>query len=381
MMDRNPAVLPGPLTRLSISFGKDSCLTCRRCLPAAVHGPNGKPPVTLPLETISGAVQAALPLGLRVVRLSGAPLAYPYLMGLLDTLERLELRIEIETSGAGLTPRLADRLAHLPQCTVTLGLDAPEAMLHDGLHGTPGAFAAGVLAAQLLAEAGRPAHLSALLVRGSAAWANGLVHLAEALGAASLRFTLPAPQLPPPGKNGNGHHPPVIQPSLLAVEELIALGRRVERELSFQTRLRLYFDQPPAFRGLHPQSRGDSHDRCTVLNTLSLLPTGEYSLCGAASSAESNGAGKINQLRLGQVGVDPLAALWAGHPTLQTLRAGLPERLSGVCEHCVLKSACLGYCVIENYLQNGSFWGPHWFCAAAERVGLFPAGRLVENHW
>ncbi len=96
-------------------------------------------------------------------------------------------------------------------------------------------------------------------------------------------------------------------------------------------------------------------------------------MCGIAES--------VPELVLGQVGVDPLAAIWHNHPALANLRDGLPDRLEGVCSRCIMKTACLGYCAAENYLRSGTFWGPNWFCQAAERAGLFPASRLIENQW
>ena len=85
------------------------------------------------------------------------------------------------------------------------------------------------------------------------------------------------------------------------------------------------------------------------------------------------------ELVFGQVGINSLEQIWNEHPLLQHLREGIPHRLAGVCERCVMKNTCLGNCIVQNYNNSGSFWGPFWFCEAAERACLFPASRLKEN--
>jgi SynChlorMet cassette radical SAM/SPASM protein ScmF len=312
------------------------------------------------------AVREALPLGLRVVKLAGEPLLHPDLPALLDALEAWNLRVALDTSGAGLTPALALRLARMQRCSVAIGLDGAYPELHDALAGRPGAFAAAVGAARLLAGLGIAPHLVSLVLRRNARETRAMVRLAEELGAPSLRFVAPGSGLPLPDGQAA---------ELLTVEELIAVGRRVERQLTRETNLRLLFDQPPAFRGLHDPLTIDGRGRCSFLRTVGLLPGGLYALCGAAS------AGRAPDLVFGPAAPGTLERIWRGHPTLAMLRAGMPYQLQGVCERCVMKTACMGNCAAENYLRTGAFWGPYWFCEAAEKAGLFPAGRLLENRW
>lgn len=192
----------------------------------------------------------------------------------------------------------------------------------------------------------------------------------RAVGRESIPFNSAQPAL---ASGSFGRKTAPLRTDILAVEELIAFGLRLEREFSNLTRLRLTIDQPPAFRGLHPLAHVDGQGRCAIRNGLVVLSSGEYALCGVAES--------IPEFILGTVGVDALGPIWQAHPTLAALRGGLPDQLEGVCGRCIMKTACLGFCPAENYLRSGSFWGPHWFCQAAERAGLFPASRLIENRW
>lgn len=365
----------------------DGCsLACRRCWVQSSPPESGKGTLYLPLAYSMQAIRDALPLGLRSVRLNGGDsLFHPELDNLFDRLESLELAIQIETNGAGLTPQHLGRLARLPQCSITVALDGADAATHEAVSNKPGSFEIATRAVRSLSGAGLAVQIIFTVRRCNIAQIPALVRLVEELGGESIRFVLLQPetiQLPKNGTNGNGHHHldstrnhKLVFPNVdaLRVEELIALSWRVERELAYTTQVRLVFDQPPAFRGLHPKARVDGQERCGILNSLSVTPGGEYTLCGLGRG--------LPGLVLGKVSDGSLADLWANHPILQMLRAGLPDRLQGVCERCSLKQSCLGNCVVENTLRTGSFWGPNWFCEAAEKVGLFPAGRLIENIW
>jgi SynChlorMet cassette radical SAM/SPASM protein ScmF len=362
-----------PLTQLYIFLENDCSLACRYCqaytqpsLPGNGHSQ------ALPLEDILQAIREALPLGLKMVRLCGGePFLYPGLDTLLDRLERLELSTIIETSGSGLTARQANRLAHRPQTGVTVGLDGAGLFSHSLAHPLPAALEIATQAIRLLSDCGLAAQVHFTLTRQNYGQIGSIIRLVEELGAGSIHFTgiQPALQLQATGTNGSQLAP--LNPDILTVEELIALGRKIERELVHTTRLQLSFDLPPAFRGLHPNARVEGQGRCAILNSLALLPSGEYALCGGATCAPA--------LMLGRLGRDSLEQIWQAHSTLLSLREALPGGLAGICERCIMKTACLGFCAAENYLRTGKFGGPNWFCQAAERVRLFPAGRLIEN--
>lgn len=356
------------------------------------HGtaPLRKPDFTpLPTATILQAIREALPLGLRVVQLSGGsrpegePLLHPDFDTLVERLESLNLSVVIETSGAGLTPARAARLARLPQCSTAIGLDGADAETHDAIHGQPGSFVTVTDAVTMLAQYGLAPQIIFNVMRSNVHQILQVVRLAESLGAESLHLVVDWPgryQLP-----GNNGHSSRGGQEALSVEQLIAVGRKVERELSRGTHMQLIFDQPPAFRGLHASARVDGHGRCGILNSLAVLPDGSYALCGIAAgfafgSAAVDRAAEPSMIFC-KVGELPLERIWREHPTLCLLRGGMPDRLEGVCERCVMKTACLGNCPAENYQRTGSLWGPYWFCEAAEQVGLFPASRLIENRW
>lgn len=360
-------------------------LNCHHCLFQPTQSRNGNGALFLPLSVGLQAIREAIPAGLRSVRLNGGDsLFHPDLDALLDRLESLELAVQIETNGAGLTPQRANRLSRMPQTTVLISIDGADSATHDMYSGRPGSFDYATRAVRILSATGLPVQVNFTVRRRNAVQIPAMAKLVEDLGGESIRFLLLQPEMVkarPNGKNGNGngrHYDSaalkdihITSPDSLQIEELIALSRRVECELAYTTRVRLLFDQPAAFRGLHPKARTDGQVSCCILQSLSVTASGAYTLCGMSHEAP--------EMVLGYSGKDSLADIWANHPTLKTLREGLPEQLEGVCQRCTLKQTCLGGCVVENKLRTGSFWAPGWFCDAADRVGLFPAGRLIEN--
>jgi SynChlorMet cassette radical SAM/SPASM protein ScmF len=368
------------LTQLYIFLENSCSLACRNCQARAGVSKNGNGNGNrhiLPPDVIAQVVDQAIPLGLQTVRLTGGePFLYPGFDTIIDHMECQELNVTIETSGRGLTPARAARIAHLPQSRVIIELDGAGPITHDALHNAPGSFEIATQAARLLSAAGLAPHIHFTLTRQNYAQIGATILLTELLGAESIHFSTPQVgylnmphSMPHPGNYDN--HPALGITDVLSIEELIALTRKVERELAKTTFLRLSVDLPPAFRGLHPLARVEGQGRCPVLNSLAVLPAGEYALCG--------GAAEVPELLLGRAGNDDLEQIWDTHPTLTNLRESLPGQLEGICGRCIMKTACLGFCAIENYLCSGAFEGPNFFCQYADKVGLFPAGRLIEN--
>jgi MoaA/NifB/PqqE/SkfB family radical SAM enzyme len=71
--------------------------------------------------------------------------------------------------------------------------------------------------------------------------------------------------------------------------------------------------------------------------------------------------------------------IWMKNLVLQDLRQGLPQRLDGICGHCLLKKICLGKCLAQNYYRSKSLWDPFWFCQQAYERGLFPDTRVIPD--
>ena len=198
------------------------------------------------------------------------------------------------------------------------------------------------------------------VVRRNAHQVQAVIRMAEAAGAASVKFNIVQP-------TARGEKL-IEDDETLSVSELIEFGRRTESELATTTSLTLDFSYPMAFKGLRRLARNGGGGVCRITGILGVIPSGHYALCGIGEH--------VTELVFGKVGDDPLDAVWRDNPILRSLREGLPDRLEGVCAGCLMKAQCLGMCVAQNYYRTGTLWAPFWFCVEAEQAQLFPESRL-----
>jgi SynChlorMet cassette radical SAM/SPASM protein ScmF len=195
---------------------------------------------------------------------------------------------------------------------------------------------------------------------------ESVIRLAESIGAGSVKFNI----VQPIARGGNLHE----TMGTLSIEQLVEIGEWVENELSPSTRLRVVFSHPIAFRPfgrMLGEDRRNGCGRCGICSILGVLSDGSYALCGIGVT--------VPELVFGRADRDSLEEVWSNTAVLKEIREGLPERLEGVCNDCVLKRSCLGYCLAMNYGTSNNLWAPFWYCDMAEKAGLFPESRLRSS--
>jgi len=262
------------LERLYFYLTEGCNLACRHCWLAPRFDRDGTRYPTLPVELFESAIREANPLGLKAVKLTGGePLLHPQFVRLLEIVRREELDLTIETNGLLCTPAIAAEIAKSPNRFVSVSIDGADAATHDGVRGVPGSFDGAQQAVRNLVAAGIQPQVIMSVMRCNADQIEAVVRLAESLGAASLKFNIVQP-------TGRGEAFRDGDTGL-EVPELIRLGRRVDRELSGETPLRLIFDYPLAFRPLRRIADGEG-GTCGILAILGVLAGGHYALCGIA---------------------------------------------------------------------------------------------------
>ena len=350
-----------PLNQLYFYLTEGCNLACRHCYLSPKFDPDGKKHPVLPLKLFKVAINEALPLGLNGVKLSGGePLLHPDILTMLDILNQEKISLVLETNGVLSTREIIKAIARLDSPFVSISLDSADDETHDTIRGVKGAFKKATTAIRTFADNGIMPQVIMSIMQVNAQHVEPVIELAEELGASSVKFNIIQP-------TGRGETISKDDKSL-KIKDLIALGRKVESELAAKTDLELFFDYPPAFRSLSSIAPGDGCGVCGILSIMGVLPSGEYALCGMGSHVE--------QLHFGRIGQDSLAEVWQENHILQSLRNGLPEKLSGICSHCLMKHLCLGSCIAQNYYRTHSLWAPFWFCEQASAAGLFPESRL-----
>jgi len=348
-----------PLDQIYFYLTEGCNLACRHCWLAPKFDPDGNKYPVLDPYLFQSIIAEAKPLGLTKVKLTGGePLLHPRFEDLLFLLNQEKIGVTIETNGMLMTPAIAEKIAAVKNPFVSVSIDGIDARTHDGIRGVENAFEKAKRAVRYLAGATVPVQIIMTLMEQNAHQVDGMVAMAEDLGAGSVKFNL----LQPTARGEALYR----KKAALNIQKLIEIGHHVDHALRPKTKIDLYYDYPPAFRSLSRISKGNG--TCGILGILGVISTGHYALCGIGMH--------IKELVFGSAGKDPLERVWREHPVLMEIRRGLPEKLEGVCRNCLMKYLCLGSCIAQGYYRANRLWAPFWFCEQAEQNGLFPVNRL-----
>jgi len=350
-----------PLRQLYFYLTEGCNLACRHCWLAPKFDPDGSRYATLPVDIFEKTINEAIPLGLTGVKLTGGePLLHPEITELLSIVKDSGLGLTIETNGVLCNTHLTGAIAGVGKPFVSVSLDGASAESHEWMRGVPGSFEQTLTGIRnLIADGIRPQIIFSIM-RHNVGEAEAIITLAENLGASSIKFNLIQPTA-----RGEALHE---HEQTLTIYDMIELGHRVENEYARKTDLKLIYDYPPAFRSLRFLTNGNDCSVCGIKGILGVLPDGKYALCGIGEH--------LSELVFGDAKTDPLEEVW-GHTTLQTIRDGLPDQLTGICGDCLMKGRCLGSCLAQNYYRTGELFASNWFCEAADNEGHFPASRRM----
>ena len=358
---------PYPLNALYFYLTQGCNLACRHCwiAPKFQSGENVYP--SLPFETFQDIVRQAKPLGLSGVKLTGGePLLHPDIVSILRFAQAERLGCTIETNGVLCTKELAAEIASCPAHFVSVSLDGADAETNEWVRGVPGCFEAAVQGIRNLVEVGIHPQIILTVMRRNKHHVEPIIRLAESLGASSVKYNV----MMPCARGEDMFH----RGEALSLPELLELGRRVENELAANTKLRLIFHHPVAFRPLGRMygQAGDGCSQCGIFTILGVLADGSYALCGIGQ--------QVPELVFGHAAKDRLEDVWLKNPILQDIREGLPQKLEGVCGQCLMKDRCLGSCIAQNYYGQKNLFAPFWYCDEALKLGMFPASRLLKKN-
>jgi len=351
-----------PLRQYYVYLTAGCNLACQHCWLAPKYQPDGGTGGHLDFDLFKLALEEGLPLGLNSVKLTGGePLLHPDFIHIVDVIREKNLGINMETNGTLMTRELAYYLKNNSTMShISVSLDGATAGTHDPFRGVKGCFERACKGIQYLVEAGYHPQIIMSLHSGNADEIEALVHLAENLGAGSVKFNLVQP-------SGRGETM-VKRNQVLDIQRLVALGKWIEKDLQRRVSIPLFYSWPIAFYSLRKLVEQDNCNGCGIFSILGILASGDLAMCGIGV--------EVKELIYGKIGIDRVADVWYNNPTLVSIRQDVPEKLEGVCENCFFRDKCLGNCVAENYHQARRLSAAYWFCQQAQEAGLFPVGRL-----
>lgn len=344
---------PPSLEKLHIYLTDECNNRCDHCWVLA--GPDRRCRLT------SGAVQRQIdkiiPLGLRAVKITGGePLVHrSVLQDILRHAASQGLATSLETNASLLGLEDAQVFRDLGVQVFT-SLDGQDADSHDRLRGRRGSFEETLAGIKKLRSLNVNVAVISCLFRENANQVQGIASLAVDLGVSFLKFNFVTPY----GRAQQMQR----DARLLTTKEILDTARHIETTLS--GKIDLDVDIPRVFR-LHPNAAV----RCPVLNFVSILPDGTYSLCGIGVTRR--------ELVLGNVQNDDLDTIWCRHPLLQEMRDKVRHRPGGICRRCTEYQRCLGHCLAYCFQRFGELRGPHPLCQDTFALGVFPAQFLRAN--
>jgi SynChlorMet cassette radical SAM/SPASM protein ScmF len=337
---------------------------CKHCwIIPEVHSSKRAASGFLPPHLFEAAIKEAKPLGLSSIKWTGGePTIHPDFPALLKLQCEHGLKGRLETNGMEVSQSLARMLTTSGIHHVAVSLDGAVPETHDAIRGIEGAYRRTLKGIKNLVEVGFRPQLIMSLMKDNFAELDELLKVAEKMGAGSVKLNLIQPTLRGLELHGEGLS--------LSTSEVLQLNDRLDCELRPSHHFPIFLDIPMAFRSIDAILDASLFSVCGIKTILGLLADGSYALCGIGEN--------LPELVFGAAGLGELEAIWRENPVLLKIRNDLPGELEGVCGQCLMKRACLGTCLAQNYYRNRNLMGAFWFCDQAAREGLFPQTRLRD---
>jgi len=353
-----------PLTTYYMYITAGCNLACRHCWIEPTFEKDGGTGQCLDYGLFELAIEQALPLGLASIKFTGGePLLHPEFRRMADYATAKGLRARLETNGTLVTRELA---CHLKEKTslysVAVSVDGATPTTHDYMRNVLGSFEAAKRGIGYLVEAGYRPQVIMSLYPGNVQEIEPLVQWAAESGCGTVKFNIIQPW-------GRGAHMEQRE-GLLQIEQLVQLGRWVEKDLQLRVSIPVLYSWPMAFHSIKRLKRGMG-EGCNIFHVLGILSTGHMAMCGIGTQEKD--------LIYGRLGRDDVAETWTSNPVLLEMRRLLPDQLEGICSLCIFKNRCLGCCVAQNYYTEGCLTAPFWFCRLADDSGLFPSSRRRQS--
>ncbi len=170
---------------VTYSFTRQCNLKCRHCYSNSGDGGNQELSPQKTLEVVEQIAKA----GSRVLIFDGGePLMREDIYDLISHARKLGLTTVLGTNGTLITQAIVSKLkdAGLDHCAVSI--DGSNPQTHEWLRGVKGCFDKAIRGAKLVSEAGIPLQVNTCLNSKNEHEINGIIELAESLGADSIQF-------------------------------------------------------------------------------------------------------------------------------------------------------------------------------------------------
>lgn len=310
------------------------------------------------IEQLNSILNSLLELGLKQVNITGGePVLHYDLIGIVKMFYERNITIYLNTNGTLLSDKLCGELSRYKDkvfCSVSV--DGALAETHDKIRGCNGAYIRTIRGIQKLVSHELPCEIIFTIQKRNLGELEQIILIAYKLGVNLIRINFL--------QYGSGKRINVLKNDEgdLSILEIIELKNKIG-EVMAKTRIKVLTNLPFSF--YQPNEINDMKYRvCGTKNALGILPDGTVSLCGV---------GQLNEeLNMGNINVNSIKQIWNDNEIIKYIRDCLPQKLEGVCGKCVLRTICCGYCVAQNYMDNGKLNSPYGLCKLLYENNLFP---------
>lgn len=347
-----------------------SCnLSCRHCRASAERGPY---PGELTLDQGKALLDDIATLANPVLILTGGePLMREDIWELVEHATKVAgLRTVMSPNGTLVTREVAGKMKEAGIPRISISIDFPTAELHDGFRGVPGSFDGAVRGVKTAIAAGVQVQINSTITRLNVDYLDGLLALAEDLGAVALHPFLLVP-------TGRGKE---LGPEELPPEDY-------ERTLNWvydrQKTSNIFFkptDAPHYHRIMRQRAKEDGTD----LSELSMHPHSHAAMGGGVGRARGHGdmdshskgclagtgfcfishVGRVQpcgyfDVAAGDVKTQKFSEIWRTSLLFEDLRD--VSRLKGKCGICEYRRVC-GGCRARAYEVSGDYLAEEPYC-------------------
>ena len=314
----------------------------------------------LSIDEWKKAIDEAVDLGAVSLKFTGGePLCYKRFVELLSYAKNKQLVCSLETNGTLIDKEMAmflkNKLNH-----VAVSLDAPSAEYHDWFRVSKGCWNTAVNGIRLLVKEDIRTQIIFSLSKETIKFIPDMIEF-------SLKENVKSIKINPISAAGRAINN--VSYTIFDIDDYITIHHFVEKQKQKSEGIAIFFPIPMAFCDLKtllstPQSK------CDICNRAAILPNGQVSICGIGLTVESLVVGNLKE--------NNLTEIWNNATLFNYIRKNVPFNLKGVCQKCIHKKTCMGYCRAYAAMNNdGDILAPEKICQTAYEQGKFPESRII----
>lgn len=351
------------LESLNIYLGWQCNLHCKHCWVSAGDGSKAEQP-HLDVEYVLKGIEEAIPLGLKLIKLSGGePFLYADdMVRIINCANDLNLEINIESNGTVIREEVLKFLK--PDKTyVNISLDGHMAQLHNEIRGDEHAFEKTLSGIEKLQESGLSFGITHTIHDGNVKDIDLMIDFLESKSVRELKLN-------PIMAIGRAKTEEQEFPFLLNLENMVHVFEKYNGYrkgcVHVSTMVPFCFVKP------YELVTGKKEIfSCSYLNILSILPDGSVGLCGEAK--------EIGAFQFGNIKNESIRAIWNDSKTLNAMREKV-EKIEGICGSCRYNTRCKGGCRIMAYMYGNTVNAPNPIADVYyKKYGCLPGGVSLQK--